>query len=97
MFDKYPEDTVNKAFLAFCIEMVLLRIGKPQYEKVLSKLEKDYNCFLPDCDKNPEFLKRTLQDIFGNAYVDILNEIKKEIGEIGSKKYFADFIRMMEK
>lgn len=96
MFGKYPEDTVNKAFLAFCIEMVLLRMGKPQYEKVLSKLEKDYNCFLPDCDKNPEFLKRTLQDIFGNAYVDILNEIKKEIGEIGSKKYFVDFMRIME-
>ncbi|MEW6042736.1 MAG: hypothetical protein AB1608_00530 [Thermoproteota archaeon] len=97
MFGTYPEDKVNKAFLAFCVEIVLLRMGKPQYEKVLSKLEKEYKCFLPDCDKNPEFLKMTLQDIFGNAYVDILDEIKKELGEIGSKKYFVDFIKVMEK
>ncbi|MEM3064397.1 MAG: hypothetical protein QW177_03390 [Candidatus Nitrosotenuis sp.] len=97
MFGSYPEDKVNKALLAFCIEIVLLRMGKPQYEKVVSKLEKDYKCFLPDCDKNPEFLKRTLQDIFGNAYIDILSEIKKELGEASSKKYFVEFIRAMEK
>jgi hypothetical protein len=97
MVDAFPEDKVNKALLTFCIEIVLLRMGKPQYEKVLSKLEKDYHCYLPDCDENPEFLKRVLQDLFGNAYSDILNEIKKEVGEFASKKYFGDFLIAMSK
>lgn len=97
LFDAYPEDNIDKAFLAFCIEIVLLRMGKPQYEKVVSKLEKDYKCYLPDCHKNPEFLKRVLQDIFGNSYDDVLNEIKVEIGEVGSKKYYTDFLLAMKK
>lgn len=95
--DAYSGDNIDKAFLAFCIEIVLLRMGKPQYEKVVSKLEKEYKCYLPDCHKNPEFLKRILQDIFGDSYDDVLKEIKIEIGEIGSKKYYIDFLKAMEK
>jgi hypothetical protein len=90
-------DDVNKALLAFCIEVVLLRMGIPQYEKVTSKLEKEYKCYIPDCDKNPEALKRVLQDIFGDAYADILNEIKIEFGEFTSRKYYRDFLSVMEK
>ncbi len=93
----YQEDKMDKDLLSFCIEIVLLRIGVPEYEKVISKLQKDYNYAISDCDKNPEFLKRVLQDIFGDAYSDIINEIKKEIGEVHSKKYFVDFMAVMEK
>ncbi len=59
----------------------------PQYEKVVTKLEKEYNMYLPECDKNPEVLKRVLQEIFGDAYDDILGEIKEEIGDVGTKKF----------
>lgn len=93
----HPEDNIDKAFLAFCIEIVLLRMGMPQYEKVVSKLEKDYKTHISECDKNPEALKRVLQEIFGDAYGDILNEIKEEIGDVGSKKYYTDFIFAMTK
>lgn len=97
MFDTYPEDNIDKAFLTFCIEIVLLRMGKPQYEKVVSKLEKQYKCYLPDCHKNPEFLKKVLQDIFGNAYDDVLKEIKTEIGEIATKSYYTEFLAVMKR
>jgi hypothetical protein len=93
----HPEENIDKAFLAFCIEIVLLRMGKPQYEKVVTKLEKDYKTYIPECDKNPQALKRVLQDIFGDSYDDILSEIKNEIGDIGSKKYYTDFILAMTK
>jgi len=96
-FSVHPVDNIDKAFLAFCIEIVLLRMGMPQYEKVVSKLEKDYKTYIPECDKNPEALKRVLQDVFGDAYDDILNEIKEEIGDVGSKKYYTDFILTMTK
>lgn len=96
-FSVHPEDNIDKAFLAFCIEIVLLRMGLPQYEKVASKLEKDYRTYIPECDKNPEALKRVLQDIFGDVYDDILNEIKVELGDVGSKKYYTDFILAMTK
>ncbi len=93
----HSEENADKAFLTFCIEVVLLRMGTPQYEKTIFKLEKDYKTYLSECDKNPEALKQVLQDTFGSSYHDILNEIKTEIGEIGSKKYYTDFILAMTK
>jgi len=96
-FGVHPEDNIDKAFLAFCIEIVLLRMGMPQYDKVVTKLEKEYKTYLPECDKNPQALKRVLQDIFGDAYDDILEEIRIEIGDIVSKKYYTDFLTAMTK
>jgi hypothetical protein len=96
-FSVHPEDNIDKAFLAFCIEIVLLRMGMPQYEKVVTKLEKEYNTYLPECDKNPEILKRVLQDIFGGAYDTILEEIRVEFGDVGTKKYYTDFLTIMSK
>lgn len=89
------ENNAKRALLAFAVESTLLKMGKPAYEKVASKLEKDYNCYIPDCHENPEFLKRVLQDIFGDAYDDIIKEIRTELGEFGSQKYFDDFIKAL--
>ncbi|MBM2852320.1 MAG: hypothetical protein HW420_867 [Candidatus Nitrosotenuis sp.] len=89
------ENSVKRALLALAVENTLLKIGKPEYEKVISKLESDYNCYIPDCHENPEFLKRVLQDIYGNAYDDIINEIRTELGEFVSQKYFDDFIKAL--
>ena len=89
------EDNAKKALLTFAVESTLLKIGKPEYEKVVSKLEKEYNCYIPDCHENPEFLKRVLQDIYGNAHDDIINEIRTELGEFISQKYFNDFIESL--
>ncbi|MFM8658714.1 MAG: hypothetical protein ACKOCQ_02100 [Candidatus Nitrosotenuis sp.] len=96
-YSMFPEHDINRAFLAFSIEIALLRMGKPQYEKVVSKLEKEYQTYLPDCDKNPEVLKRVLQDIFGDSYDDILSEIKTELGEASEKKYYSDFLNVLAK
>lgn len=97
MFGAYPEDRMDRDLLSFCIEIVLLRMGVPEYEKVVSKLKKDYNCSITDCDRNPEFLKRVLQDIFGNAHQTIIDDIKKQLGDAASKRYFAEFIEAMRK
>lgn len=96
MFGTSPEDKMDKDLLSFCIEAVLLRMGIPEYENVVSRLEKDYGCTISDCDRNPEFLKRVLLDIFGEAHTVIIDEIRKKLGESGSKKYFADFIAAMK-
>ena len=85
----------KRALLVFAVENTLLRMGKPDYEKVVAKLEKEYKCYIPDCHENPEFLKRVLQDIYGNSYDDIINEIRAELGEFISQKYFDDFIRAL--
>jgi hypothetical protein len=90
-------NNAKKALLAFAVESVLLKMGKPEYERVVYKLENDYNCYIPDCHENPEFLKRILQDIYGNSYDAILDKIRTELGEFVSQKYFEDFLQILEK
>ena len=97
LYSMYPDDDINKAFLAFSIEIVLMRMGIPQYEKVISKLEKEHRLYLPDCDKNSEALKRVLQAVFGESYDDILAEIRQELGEAITKKYYSDFLVSLSK
>jgi len=90
-------ENAKKALLTFTVESTLLKMGKSEYEKVVSKLESEYNCYIPDCHENPEFLKRVLQDIYGNAYDTILDEIRTELGEFVSQKYFEDFLQALQK
>ena len=91
------ENNAKKALLSFAVENTLLKIGRPEYEKVISKLEKEYHCYIPDCHENPEFLKRVLQDIYGNSYDAILDEIRTELGEFASQKYFEDFLQALQR
>lgn len=89
------ENNVRKALLVFSVEKVLLKMGQPEYDLVVARLEKEYGCFLSDCAENPEYLKRVLQDIYGDAYDDILEEIRKEFGEFSYQKYYTDFLLAM--
>lgn len=97
MYNTHPDQDINRAFLAFSIEIALIRIGMPQYKRVIAKLEKDYQTHLSDCDKNPEILKQVLQNVFGDIYNDILDEIRQELGDVCTKKYYADFLAILSK
>ncbi len=58
---------VMKALTSVAIEKVLLDIGKPVFDKVSNKLQKEYNCYIPDCYEYPEYLDNVLRSIFGNS------------------------------
>lgn len=68
-----------KALAALTIERVLLNVGRPVFEKVSSKLQKEYKCYIPDCYDHPEYLENVLKSVFGNAHVTIVEQIKEEL------------------
>jgi hypothetical protein len=72
---------LRKAIVSLAIEKVLLGIGQPVYDKTIKQLSKDYNCYLPECYEHPEYLNKVLKKIFGNAYVAVVDAIKKELNE----------------
>ncbi len=88
-------EVAKKTMLVFVIENVLLKIGKPSYELVLAKLQKDYGCQLSGCIKKPEYLKTILHDIYGNAAGEILEQIESELGDLIEQKYYRDFIEVI--
>lgn len=86
------DSEIKKALVAFAMEKALLGIGEPVYQKVTKTLKDDYNCYLPDCYEHPEYLKRILSDLYGNAHVTIINSIKSDLAEFSTHGPVQKFV-----
>jgi nitrogen-specific signal transduction histidine kinase len=86
------ETQIKKALVSFAIEKALLNLGEPVYQKVTKTLKDDYDCFIPDCYDNPEYLKRILADMYGNAHTTIINSIKSDLEEFSSQGPIQKFV-----
>ena len=91
------DDKIKKSLISVVVEKTLLEIGKPEYQKVVNKLKEDYNCFLPDCYENPTYLKKVLEEIFGQSYDVIYESIKTKLRNVESNKQINDFLKVLEK
>jgi DNA-binding HxlR family transcriptional regulator len=86
---------VAKLMVVHAIEDTLLEMGRPNLEKIQDILLQEYSCTIADCVGNPLYLKRVLQDLFGNAHTGILEKIQKKIDaslEINTK--FSNAIKL---
>jgi hypothetical protein len=85
----------NKSVVVLSVEVVLMRKGGPQYHQVLANLERDYECKIFDCFEHPEYLKAVLQDVYGEDYKTIVDNLEVELGEIVSEKSVAGFLESL--
>lgn len=91
-FMEATDSEIKKALVAFAIEKTLLGLGEPVYQKVTKTLKNDYNCYLPDCYEHPEYLKRILSDLYGNAHMTIINSIKSDLAEFSTQGPVQKFV-----
>lgn len=89
------EYNVQKALVALAIETVLFDIGKPAHDEVIGKLVEDYKCYFPDCYDHPEYLKKILQDIYGNRAPTIIELIRKQFDGFETQKGIDTFIAII--
>ena len=89
------EYNVHKALVALAVETVLFNIGKPAHDEVLGRLVKDHKCYFPDCYEHPEYLKKILQDIYGNRAVTIIELIRKQLDGFETQKGIDTFIAII--
>jgi hypothetical protein len=87
---------IKKALVAFAIEKALLDMGEPVFQKVAKTLKDDYNCYIPDCFDHPEYLKRILSDLYGNAHTTIINSIKTSLQEFSHQEQIQKFVCALE-
>jgi hypothetical protein len=87
---------IRKALVAFAIEKALLNMGEPVFDKVAKALKDDYNCYIPDCYEHPEYLKRILSDLYGNAHIAIIVSIKNSLHEFSQQESINRFISVLE-
>jgi len=84
-----------KVLIVTAIEKALLEIGKPDLNKVKQRLMEDYKRTLSDCYGEPEFLNRILKDIYGKAYVTIVDSIKKNLESLSQTPTVKKFLEVI--
>lgn len=89
------ENQMKKTMVTLALKNTLLELGVQEYDKVISILQKDYNCSLEDCFENPEYLRQILKDLFGDSYPDILNSLSENMKEISSQQSIKDFLQVL--
>ncbi len=57
------EDKIQKAIVTLAIKQALIEFNNASFEMVTSKLLSDFGCYLSDCYKNPEYLKKPINFI----------------------------------
>lgn len=86
----------RKALVSLVIEKTLLEIGGISLlDKVTYFLLKEYNSYIPDCYKHPEYLNAALKSIFGDAHSEITLAIKQHLGEFIEQKSILHFIEKL--
>ena len=90
------EQNMKQTIVTLALKNTLLELGVQEYDKVVSLLQKDHNATLEDCYQNPEYLKQTLQDLFGNSYHDILISLNNNMKEISNQQDIKDFLQVLE-
>lgn len=78
--------------LTITIEKALLDFGKPTLEKVIGRLDKEYDCYLPDCYEHPEYLAKILKDLYGNGSIVIIKSILGQLEEFNYQKPIEKFL-----
>ncbi|MGI0066052.1 MAG: hypothetical protein ACREAT_04750 [Nitrosotalea sp.] len=64
--------------VAVIVEKVLMEMGIMRYTKA-SEMLADHNFTFSDCYSNPEVLNFILKELFGNAYLVVVDKIKNEL------------------
>ncbi len=90
------DDEMIKELIGLSVEHALLKMGTPELELVKTRLKKEYNCEISDSLKHPEYLKKILNELFGNAYEDILKTIRDRLKKTNMNKPIVQFLTVME-
>lgn len=88
-------DTVRQGLVSVIIEKILLDIGSGAYCTIKDELKIRYQCHLTDCYVHPEYLTSILQDLYGDASMQIVRLINKKLDEFSYQKPIAKFMELL--
>ena len=89
------EHKTRQALVTIAVEKSLLKVGKPVYDLVLSRLKEKYDCYLPDCYEHPEYLGEILRGLYGNSHKIIVESINSELMEFSNYDGIASFLKIV--
>jgi len=85
----------RNALVMSAIENTLLDIGTDVYEKVTTTIENQFHAVLSDCFEHPEYLKKTLDDLFGESARVIILAISRKVEDHAYEKDIEHFVTII--
>jgi hypothetical protein len=82
---------VKESLISYAIEKTLIEYGNSALEDVHHKLYASYGLGFMDCYHNPEHFRRALLETFGDSYIQIIELIKKRLGELATQREIVSF------
>ena len=83
----------KKALVIVAIEGTLLKTGGvPLLDEINSRLFQKFNSSIADSYEHPEYLKKILQEIFGEAHLEIAKKIVEELSSFDYDEKVMQFI-----
>jgi hypothetical protein len=83
----------KRALVIVAIESTLLKTGGNQLlDEVNSRLYKQFKSSIAESFEHPEYLKKILQEIFGEAHLEISKKIVKELSSFDYDEKVMQFI-----
>lgn len=73
--------TVRRTVAALAINKSLQDIEWSSYEAVCSKLKQYYGCNISACFDHPQYLRKVLDELFGDRSSEIIKSIHHNLGE----------------
>ena len=96
MMTSFEEKSLWKTQVSITVENTLRNIGKFEFKKILDVLKESHNASLFDCYDNPELLKKTLKDLFGNSYESIIATIEENLDGLVLLEPVKEFLTTMK-
>lgn len=90
-------EDAQKALVSFVIERVLLNMGQLALDEVGHRLYEKHQCYFSDCLQNPQYLREVLEELFGDSYKSITDQIQKRLAELHDQKPIANFLGVISK
>ena len=79
------------------VEHALLDMGPPELDRVKTKLKENFGITTEDIFDHPEYLKKVLYELFGDAYSDIIYTMRRVFDKSINEEPIQKFLQIIEK
>ncbi len=90
------KNNVKEAIVSYAIERALIDYGNSALEEVYYRLYREYGIHFVDCLHNPDYLRKTLLDVFGDSFIQIVELIKGRLGEFSVQPDVKSFLTKLK-
>ena len=90
-YEMTARSDVKESVISYAIEKTLIEHSNSALEEVYNKLYMDYGLNFMDCYHNPLYFRKALLETFGDTYIQIIELIKKNLGELSTQQEIVSF------